>query len=173
MMAVSFAQAQTLKDEVLAIVESSGLLEKLLGDQPKASGEDAVDSYQNAVVSVAGLAVDNSKKILDLFNKFESGTTDLEFLIADANNLKESIQKEGSDFKDAQTKATAAAKRVADLGNEVATASPLTKLKALKKLKSSTSVLNFTKDCSTTLAKETLTQSAVVVKLISAITGKE
>ena len=172
-MAVSAVQAQSLKDEILACVKSSTELETLLSKQPKACGEDEIDAYENAVVAVANQAVDNSKKLMDIYDKLESNQATVTDLLDDANKLKDSIEKEGKDFKDAQSKAGAAAKRVVDLTNEVASANALAKVKAGKKLKNSTSVLNFTKDCSTTLAKETVTQAAVVVKLVSAITSKK
>ena len=170
LMAVSAVQAQSLKDEILASVKNSEQLQELLGKQPKACGEDEIDAYKDAIVAVANQAVENSKNLKAIYDKMEAGE-DPTALLEDAKKLKDGVDKEGKDFKDATTKAEGAAKKVADLGNEVATANALAKVKAAKKLKNSTSVLDYSKDCSKILVKESVNQAGLTVKITNELTG--
>lgn len=125
-----------------------------------------------ATNGVASQAIENSSKLKALYDKMVGANADaLNDLENDVKNVKAGIEKEVSDMTGCKEKAETAAKAVADLTSELASASALAKVKVAKKLKASTSVLNHTKDVSTLLLQETTRQASIAGTLLSAITS--
>lgn len=175
LMSLTFANAQSIKDDLEKSKERAGKLQALLNDY-KTSNNANIDGYGNAIKAAALFSIQNTEKLENLYvrdiQENADGTIDVTSKnpdLAEWVSLATTVAGEGAMIKEATDKAQGAGEEAKNLAQSASSEkNPMKAAKAAKTAKAAAAVVEFGNIATPILIEE----SAAQVKLIDEIIKK-
>ena len=176
LMAISVANAQSMKEQVTKSVERAEKLQKLC-EGYKACGNAGIDGYGNSIKEAAIFAIANSEQLEDFYKReigeSKDGVQDVTIKkpsLEDWITLSTTIAGEGAKIKEAVDKAKDAAEGAKNMAQEAASIkNPMKAPKAMKNAKAASAVVEFGNAATPILLEESAAQAKAIGEIINTL----
>ena len=175
-MAISVANAQSMKEQVTKSVERAEKLQKLC-EGYKACGNAGIDGYGNSIKEAAIFAIANSEQLENFYKReigeSKDGVQDVTIKkpsLEDWITLSTTIAGEGAKIKEAVDKAKDAAEGAKNIAQEAASIkNPMKAPKAMKNAKAASAVVEFGNAATPILLEESAAQAKAIGEIINTL----
>lgn len=176
LMAISVANAQSMKEQVTKSVERAEKLQKLC-EGYKACGNAGIDGYGNSIKEAAIFAIANSEQLENFYKReigeSKDGVQDVTIKkpsLEDWITLSTTIAGEGAKIKEAVDKAKDAAEGAKNIAQEAASIkNPMKAPKAMKNAKAASAVVEFGNAATPILLEESAAQAKAIGEIINTL----
>lgn len=176
LMAISVANAQSMKEQVTKSVERAEKLQKLC-EGYKACGNAGIDGYGNSIKEAAIFAIANSEQLENFYKReigeSKDGVQDVTIKkpsLEDWITLSTTIAGEGAKIKEAVDKAKDAAEGAKNMAQEAASIkNPMKAPKAMKNAKAASAVVEFGNAATPILLEESAAQAKAIGEIINTL----